>query len=167
MSVDDSRFAAAQRTAARRRGATSTRVKAWLVIVPTIAVFAAALVGGASAFGKPDYGRTAKQLPASGAFVLVSANGTSEDSWLHRLTSAASGKELCSVTSSQLDRVAAHYDVTYTTVTVDGRSMQIAKVSGPRANDHDLREYLGDAKLTCKLVREGGVFFLPFDPNAS
>jgi hypothetical protein len=49
-------------------------------------------------------------------------------------------------------------------VTVDGQQLQIAKVSGAGANDHDMRVYLGDAKMTCKFVREGGVFFLPFDP---
>jgi hypothetical protein len=53
------------------------------------------------------------------------------------------------------------------TITVDGHSTQIAKVSGQGANDHELREYLGDPKMTCKFVREGGVFFLPFDPHGS
>lgn len=160
MSVDDSRFAAAQRTAAHRRGAKATRLRSWIVIVPTIVVFAATLVGGAAALGKPDYGQAAKALPKAGAYVLVSAD--SGQTWLQRLTS--SRNELCAVTPAQLATVAAHYDVSYLTVTVDGRQVQIAKVSGPRANDHDMREYLGDARMTCKFVREGGVFFLPFDP---
>jgi hypothetical protein len=164
MSVDDSRFAAAQRTAANRRGTTSSRLKAWLVIVPTLAFFAVALVGGAAAFGKPDYVQAAKTLPTTGALVLVSAKD--EQSWLDRL-SGSSGKELCVVTGHQLEQVAAHYQVDYLTVTVDGHPLQIAKVSGQGANDHDLREYLGDSKLKCKFVREGGVFFLPFDPNIS
>jgi hypothetical protein len=30
-----------------------------------------------------------------------------------------------------------------------------------------MREYLGDPKMSCKFVREGGAFFLPFDPNLS
>jgi hypothetical protein len=68
------------------------------------------------------------------------------------------------VTPKQLAQVAAHYDVSYVTVTVDGQQLQIAKVSGAGANDHDMRVYLGDAKMTCKFVREGGIFFLPFDP---
>ena len=163
MSVDDSRFAAAQRTAATRRGAKSARLKAWLVILPTLAVFATALVGGAAAFGKPDYSRAAQKLPP-GALVLVSADA--QQTWLQRLTSS-SPKELCSMTPSQLAQVAAHYDVSYVSVTVNGRQVQIAKVSGRGANDHDLRTYLGDPKMTCKLVRDGGVFFLPFDPNIS
>jgi ADP-heptose:LPS heptosyltransferase len=164
MSVDDSRFAAAQRTAANRRGTTSSRLKVWLVIVPTLAFFGFALVGGAAAFGKSDYAQAAKKLPTTGALVLVSAEG--EQSWIDRLT-ASSGKELCVVTPHQLEQVAAHYQVEYITVTVDGHPVQIAKVSGQGANDHDLREYLGDPKLRCKFVREGGVFFLPFDPNIS
>lgn len=163
MSVDDSRFAAAQRTAATRRGAKSTRLKAWLVILPTLAVFATALVGGAAAFGKPDYGQAARKLPA-GPLVLVSADG--QQTWLQRLTSS-SPKELCVVSRRQLAQVAAHYDVSYVAVTVDGRQVPIAKVSGQGANDHDLRTYLGDPRMTCKLVRDGGVFFLPFDPNLS
>ena len=162
MSVDDSRFAAAQRTAASRRGTKAGRLKAWLVIVPTLALFGTALVGGASAFGKTDYGATARKLPA-GALVLISAQDGG--SWLQRLTS--SGKELCAVTPAQMTQVAAHYDVSYVTVTMDGRDVRIAKVSGTGANDHDMRVYLGDARLTCKFVREGGVFFLPFDPNIS
>ena len=163
MSVDDSRFAAAQRTAARRRGSTRTRLKSWIVIVPTIVVFATMLVGGAAAFGKPDYGQAAKKLPSTGAFVLVSADGGR--SWLQRLTS--SRKELCAVTPQQLTQVAAHYEVSYLTVTVDGQELQIAKVSGPGANDYEMREYLGNPRMTCKFVREGGAFFLPFDPNIS
>ena len=163
MSVDDSRFAAAQRTAARRRGPKGTRLKGWIVIVPTIVVFAAALAGGAAAFGKPDYGQTAKKLPSTGAYVLVSAEGG--QSWLQRL--ASSKKELCAVTPRQLTQVATHYEVSYLTVTVDGRELQIAKVSGPGANDRDMREYLGDVHMVCKFVREGGAFFLPFDPNIS
>jgi len=163
MSVDDSRFAAAQRTAASRRGSKRTRLKGWVVIVPTIVVFATVLVGGAAAFGKPDYGQAAKKLPDAGAYVLVSADGG--QSWLQRLTS--SRKELCAVTPRQLTQVAAHYQVSYLTVTVDGRDLQIAKVSGPGANDRDMREYLGDAKMACKFVREAGAFFLPFDPNLS
>jgi hypothetical protein len=166
MSVDDSRFAAAQRTAARRRGTTSKRLKAWVVVVPTLMLFAAALGGGAAAFRKPDYAKTARTLPSAGGFVLVSAAGEHSESWLDRLM-RSSGKELCSVTAQQLEQVALHYEVSYLTVTVDGRSLQIAKVSGQGANDHELREYLGDPKLTCKFVREGGIFFLPFDPNVS
>jgi len=163
MSVDDSRFAAAQRTAAKRRGSKGSRLKGWVVIVPTIVVFAATLVGGAAAFGKPDYGQTAKKLPSTGAYVLVSAEGG--QSWLQRL--ASSKKELCAVTPSQLTQVSAHYEVSYLTVTVDGRELQIAKVSGAGANDHEMRAYPGDPKLSCKFVREGGAFFLPFDPNLS
>jgi|SRR5262245_61503018 len=163
MSVDDSRFAAAQRTAAQRRGSKGARLKGWVVIVPTIVVFATTLVGGAAAFGKPDYGQAAKKLPSTGGYVLVSADGG--QSWLERLTS--SRKELCAVTPRQLTQVAAHYQVSYLTVTVDGRDLQIAKVSGPGANDRDMREYLGDPRMACKFVREGGAFFLPFDPNIS
>ena len=163
MSVDDSRFAAAQRTAAHRRGAKATRLRGWIVIVPTIAVFAMTLVGGAAALGKPDYGQAAKALPKTGAYVLVSAD--SSQNWLQRFTSAR--KELCSVTPQQLTKVSSHYDVSYLTVTVDGQQVQIAKVSGAGANDHDLREYLGDARMTCKFIREGGVFFLPDPPNVS
>jgi hypothetical protein len=167
MSVDDSRFAAAQRTAATQRPAMSSRLKAWLVIVPTLALFASTLVGGAAAFGKPDYAGAAKELPSTGALVLVSATTDQHQSWLDRLTSWSGQKELCSVTPAQVRELAAHYQVDYLTVTVDGHSVQVAKVSGQGANDHDLREYLGDAKMKCEIIREGGLFFLPFDPNGS
>jgi hypothetical protein len=138
-------------------------MKGWVVIVPTIVVFAATLVGGAAAFGKPDYGQVAKKLPSTGALVLVSAD--QGQSWLQRLTS--SRNELCAVTPKQLAQVSAHYGIDYLTVTVDGKELKIAKVSGPGANDRDMREYLGDPKMSCKFVREGGAFFLPFDPNLS
>jgi hypothetical protein len=143
MSVDDSRFAAAQRTAATRRGALTSRLKAWVVIVPMLAFFSTTLVAGAATFGRPDYAKAAKELPSTGALVLVSAAADHQQSWLDRLTSSGS-KELCSVTPSQLARVAVHYQVSYMTTTADGHSMQIARVSGPGANDHELREYLGD-----------------------
>jgi hypothetical protein len=167
MSVDDSRFAAAQRTAAIQRPAMSTRLKAWVVIVPTLVLFASTLVGGAAAFGRPDYAGAAKHLPSTGALVLVSASTDQQQSWLDRLTSWSGKKELCSVTPAQVSELAAHYQVGYLTVTVDGHPVQIAKVSGRGANDHDVREYLGDAKMKCEVIREGGVFFLPFDPNGS
>jgi hypothetical protein len=135
MSVDDRRFAAAQRTAASRHGG--------------------------------DYARAARQLPSTGAIVLVSASTKPHETPLDRLTSSYTNRELCSVTAEQLKRVAAHYQVGQMTITVDGKPVVIATISGQGANDHELREYLGDPNMKCKLVREGGVFFLPFDPHTS
>lgn len=166
MSVDDSRFAAAQRTAATRREPLGRRLKVWLVIVPTLVFFASMLAGGAAAFGKPDYAKAAKDLPNTGALVLVSAS-TEHDSWLDHMRSWNGQKALCSVTPAQLQQLAAHYNVEYLTIKVGGHTVQIAKVSGKGANDRDLREYLGDAKMKCKVIRIGGVFFLPFDPHGS
>jgi hypothetical protein len=166
MSVGESRLAAAQRTAASRRGRTRTRLAAWIVIVPTLTLFSSTVIAGAKTFGKPDYAQAAEQLPRTGAFVLVSSSA-SHDSWLDRLRASYTSKELCAVTEAQLQEIASRYEVGQMTVTVAGQSVEIATVSGAGANDHELRALLGDPKLKCKLVREGGVFFLPFDPHGS
>jgi hypothetical protein len=166
MSVGDSRFAAAQRTAASRRGRTRTRLAAWVVIVPTLLLFSTTVVAGAKTFGKPDYAQAVKQLPRTGAVVLVSSSA-SHDAWLDRLRSSYTNKELCAVTEEQLKQIASHYDIGHMNVTIDGQSVEIATVSGAGANDHEMRTLLGDPNLKCKLVREAGVFFLPFDPHGS
>src|SRR5919201_2908136 len=153
MSVGDSRFAAAQRTAASRRGRTRTRLAAWVVILPTLTLFSSTVIAGAKTFGKPDYAQAAKQLPKTGALVLVSSSA-SQDAWLDRLRSSYTNKELCAVTPEQLKQIASHYEVGHMTITVAGESVEIATVSGAGANDHELRTLLGDPNMKCKLVRE-------------
>jgi hypothetical protein len=98
--------------------------------------------------------------------VLVSSSA-SQDAWLDRLRSSYTNKELCAVTPEQLKQIASHYEVGHMTITVAGESVEIATVSGAGANDHELRTLLGDPNMKCKLVREAGVFFLPFDPHGS
>jgi hypothetical protein len=173
MSVDDSRNAAAQRTvalaraSARARRNSRKRLASWALIVPTLSLFSFSVVAGAQTVGKPDYAGAAKQLPRGKPLVVVSAPNASHDSFVDRFTKTATNEELCSVTQSQLDRIAAHYTVERTTTTIDGVAVDVVMVSGAGANVHELREYLGRPAPECKLVRRASVFFLPFDAHGS
>ena len=133
----------------------------WLAIVPILLVFSAVVVAGAAARnGGPGYAEAAKDLP-KGAPVVAVEVAPKEDSFLDRFRRAYASKELCSVSSSQLAVLAAHYPVRH--VTVDG--VDVVVLDG--GDDHDLKAYLGDAKLKCKLVHESHLFFLPFDAHTS
>jgi hypothetical protein len=173
MSVDDSRLAAVQRTVALARASAQARrgrrrrLASWLVIVPTLSLFSFSVVAGAQTVGKPDYAGAAKQLPRGKPLIVVTAPSQSDDSWSDRFTQASTTKELCSVTPTQLARIAAHYSVTHTTITMNGAAVDVVAVSGEGANDRELREYLGDPHPTCKLVRRASVFFLPFEAHGS
>ena len=173
MSVDDSRIAAAQRTvalaraSARARRNPRRRLASWLVIVPTLSLFSFSVVAGAQTVGKPDYAGAAKQLPRGKPLIVVKAPNAAGGSVVDRLARGSTNKELCSVTQSQLARIAAHYTVTRTTIEIDGAEVEVAMVGGAGANDHELREYLGKPAPDCKLVRRSSVFFLPFDAHGS
>ena len=172
MSVDDSRIAAAQRTVALARASARSRrswkrIASWALIVPTLSLFSFSVVAGAQTVGKPDYAGAAKQLPRGKPLIVVSSPEASDDSFVDRLRNTSTHKELCSVTQSQLDRIAAHYKVERTTMTIDGVAVDVAMVSGAGANVHELREYLGKPAPECKLVRRSSVFFLPFDAHGS
>ena len=172
MSIQHRRPAAGQWTAAYIRddalqlGHRRKRLASWLVILPTLAFFSLALVAGAHAFKRTDYETAIKSLPQNRPIVVV-AGAThaiyNPVGWF----SDYGRREVCSVTSSQLASIAAHYDVRHVTIDVDGEAVDVVMVEGKGANDHDLRTYLGDPNLKCKLVRKGGVFFLPFDPHTS
>jgi hypothetical protein len=142
------------------------RLASWLFIVPTLAFFSLSLVAGAQAFRRSDYASAIKELPRNQPVVLVSATQPSPENpvkWL----SDYGNKAVCSVTSSQLRTIAAHYQVGHMTVAMAGATADVVTVQGQGANDHELRMLLGDANLRCELVRRGGVFFLPFDAHGS
>lgn len=172
MSIQNRRPAAGQQwTAAHVRPrlelrSRGRRVASWALIVPTLGFFSLGLVGGAHALSKPDFASAAKQLPKNEPLVVVAGAQHTIDNFLSWFTHQSS-KELCSVTRSQLAKIALHYRVGHMTVTVDGVAYDVVTIDGKGANDHDLREYLGDANLKCKLVRDGGTFFLPFDAHGS
>jgi hypothetical protein len=173
MSVDDSRNAAAQRTVAIARASARSRrrpwrrLASWVVIVPTLSLFSFSVIAGAQTVGKPDYAGAAKQLPRGKPLIVVTAPAASDESFLDHFAEKSANKELCSVTQSQLARIAAHYTVAHTTITMGGVAVDVVMVSGAGANDHELREYLGQPAPVCKLVRKASVFFLPFDAHGS
>lgn len=173
MSVDDSRNAAAQRAVAIARASARSRrrpwrrLASWIVIVPTLSLFSFSVVAGAQTVGKPDYAGAAKQLPRGKPLIVVTAPAASDDSFIDRLAQKNSKKELCSVTQSQLARIALRYTVAHTTITIDGVAVDVVMISGAGANDHELREYLGQPAPVCKLVRRASVFFVPFDAHTS
>jgi hypothetical protein len=173
MSIEHRRLAARQWTAANVRedalnlGTRWKKLASWLLIVPTLSFFSLSLVAGAHTLGRTDYARAAKQLPRNEPLVGVAAAEKSIDNFFGWFTQGYSGHELCSVTSSQLAQISAHYQVAHMTITVDGVAVDVVTVSGQGANDHELRTFLGDPGLKCKLVRRASVFYLPFDAHGS
>ena len=149
MSVHQRRFAAAKRTAARTTG-SSSRLKltmTWLTIATSLSFFTFTVVATAAP-SNPDYAGAAKHLnPHQPKVVIQSGNK----------------KEVCSVNASQLALLQAEYVVGWMTVTVDGAPVDLVTVEG--ANDHDLRTMLGD--VTCRLVQQKHLFYLPFDAQLS
>jgi hypothetical protein len=152
MSVESSRLAAAQRTAAgrHRRGQNRrwTKLLSWLFIVPMLALFSFSVVANARSVGKPDYAGAIKQL-RPGQTLVVSRSGEKP--------------LVCSVTGGQAAALAARWPTGSTTMSVEGRSVPALWVDAP--NEHQLREFLGADN--CKLVREKSVFYLPFNANLS
>jgi hypothetical protein len=156
MSVESPRLAAAQRTAAHRRGGPKgrrrwIRIASWFFIVPMLSFFSFSVVAGAMTVGKPDYGSTLKQLPSDKPVAIVKgANG---------------GQLACSITQSQANGLAARWRTGWTTMTYDSRDWRTLWVDGP--NDRQLRDFLGGSAANCRLVREKSIFYLPFNANLS
>jgi hypothetical protein len=170
MSIRDRRPAAGQWTAARVRrdtlneGSRFKRLAWWLLIVPALALFSFSLAAGAQT-GKRDYAGAVRDLPAGRPLVVVQAS--EEDSLLGWLEGKWASQELCSVTPSQLERIAAAYDIGRMTITVDGAPVELVTVSGRGANVADLRTLLGAPAPDCRLVRRASIFYLPFDAHGS
>src|ERR1700745_684962 len=107
MSVGTRRLAAAQRTAGGEAPRRARRLGAWIVIVPTLALFSFSVVAGAAGFaGKPDLGAAAENVaPAKakddGNLVVVQARDL-----------LGRKKEICWISKAQLARVSAVYRTT-------------------------------------------------------
>ena len=170
MSVESPRLAAAQRTAAGRRGARRPRgrtlVASWISIVVALSCFSFSVVAGARTVGKPDYEGAAEKLP-SGKTLILLREGDGDDSIVNRLTRGIVRHELCTVSDAQYRVLAAHYSVGRFTITVRKTVVPIATVSGKGATERELKGYLGDPHLSCTIVQEKSVFFLPFDVHVS
>ena len=149
MSVQQRRFAATKRTAARTTGSRSRwkLTLTWLTIVTSLSLFTCTVVATAAP-SKPDYAGAARHLRPDQPRVVIQSG---------------SKKEVCSVNTRQLALLQAEYEVGWMTVTVDGGPVDLVTVAG--ANDHDLRAMLGDVQ--CRLVKEKHVFYLPFDAQTS
>jgi hypothetical protein len=150
MSVHHRRFAAATRTAAHKNGSRS-RLKltmTWLTIATALSLFTFT-VGAGAVNTKPDYAGAAKKLGSDKPLIVVD-NGHGQ-------------KEVCSVNQKQYELLETRYDTGHLTVTVNGSPVDLVTVDG--AKDHDLHVLLGD--MTCKLVKEKHVFYLPFDAQTS
>ncbi|MFL5928095.1 MAG: hypothetical protein ACJ77E_14295 [Gaiellaceae bacterium] len=177
MSVGTRRFAAAQRTAARKAPSRAKRLGAWIIIVPAISLFSFSIVASAAGLrSKPDVASAAAKIVQDkqdkqgrsddksddGGFVVVDT-GDGGEGFAKLLTRGA--KEVCWISTSGLGRVSAVYRTTTSTVHVGGTTYSLVTVYG--ANTHTLRLLLGTTAVECKLVQSEHLFFLPFDPNLS
>lgn len=149
MSVERPRLAAAQRTAARKRPVRRwARLASWLLIGPTLAVFSFSIIASATNYGKLDYARTVKELGTSKPLVILKSNGR---------------PMMCSVTATQAASISKRWHSWWTTMTFDGHSLRTLAVED--AKEPDLRSMIGP--VSCQLVREKSIFYLPFNANLS
>jgi hypothetical protein len=190
MSVENRRFAAAQRTAAVPAGPRG-RLKltaTWLVIATALSAFSFTVVAGASTFGKPDYGRAVEELakkhggPAVPRRDETRGGGSENDrhgggdqgsgeqgggdlaSLVGRLVTSSDGR-LCVVSRSALTRIGARYEVGRLTISFQRWTLDIVAVKD--ASESDLRALLGPGGVSCTLVHLARTFYLPFDANLS
>jgi hypothetical protein len=181
MSVDTRRFAAATRTAASKTGsAPRSRLKltlTWLTIATALTFFTFTMVATA-ANSKPDYAGAVKQLAKEqGNGNNGNGNGNGQGNGNGKGNNDSQGgtsttpavvitngnkKEVCSVNESQLATLQSNYAVGWMTVDVDGTPTDLVTVAG--AQEHDLHQLLGN--MTCTLVKDKKVFYLPFDPTS-
>jgi hypothetical protein len=174
MSVDKRRLAAAQRTAVGTSPSRSKRLRAWIVIVPALALFSFSVVAGAAGFGsKPQVAAAAEKVipPSSkgddkqGGVVVEVDSSKHDDNPLTELLGKSKGKEICWISSSQLARVARVYRTTTSSLRVGGKTYSLVTVFN--ANERTLRQLLGSSAVQCRLIQVAFLTFLPFDPNLS
>ena len=150
MSVQQKRFAATTRTAARTRGFRG-RVKltlTWLTVLAALSLFTLTVVGTAAA-KKPDVAGAIQKLPPSQPVIVIDGR-----------------KQVCSVNASQLKLIQAEYDTGWMTVNINGADTDVVTVTGMKENE--LKKMLGNGKqVKCEVVQQQHVFYLPFDAQTS
>ena len=162
MSVEDARFAAAQRTAAASRRVRAFRVATWLLIVPLLSFFSFSVVAGARGLnGKPDYAGAVRELgPHERGTYFVLREPANP---LERIFAGGAAERVCWIDRGQLARVADRWSTGRMTIGYRSGSLELVTVSG--AKEPDLRAELGDVK--CVLVQLSRTFYLPFDAHGS
>jgi hypothetical protein len=162
MSVENPRFAAAQRTAAGSRRARTFRVATWLLIVPLLSLFSFSVVAGARGLdGKRDYAEAVRDLGhhKRGAYVVV----REPTNPLERIFAGGAAEHVCWIDGTQLARVAERWTTGRMTIGYRSGSLELVTVDGAKAPD--LRAELGNVK--CVLVQVSRTFYLPFEAHGS
>ena len=162
MSVENARFAAAQRTAAASPRTRGFRLATWILIVPMLSLFSFSVVAGARGLnGKPNYADAIRDLGPHkrGRYLVVKQSGSP----LERFFSGAAAQRVCWINSSQLARVSQRWATGRTTVSSGSRTLDLVTVTG--AKEAELRAELGN--VSCVLVQLSRTFYLPFDAHGS
>jgi hypothetical protein len=162
MSVEDARFAAAQRTAAATRRVRAFRVATWLLIVPLLSLFSFSVVAGAQGLnGKREYAEAVRDLgPRKGGTYVVLREPANP---LERIFRGGAAEHVCWIDAQQLARVAERWPTGKMSIGYESRSLDLITVTGAR--EHELRAELGNVK--CALVQVARTFYLPFEAHGS
>jgi hypothetical protein len=139
----------------------------WAFVFPVLAYFTFAVVAGATTPSSTAgaVASVSHDLPNGSVVVVVESSGHDDslaDVLLHR-----SAQELCTVGTSQLSLLRAHYAVSLSAIHVDGRTITLVTVRGDKLSSNELRAMLGILARDCRLVRVAHVFYLPFDAHGS
>jgi hypothetical protein len=164
MSVENARYAAAQRTAEASRRVRVFRVATWILIVPLLSLFSFSVVAGARGLnGKRDYDEAVRELGPrkGGAYVVLRERPNLNP--LERIFSGGAADHVCWIDSSQLARIAERWPTGRMSIEYGRGSLELVTVSG--AKEPELRAELGGVK--CVLVQLQRTFYLPFDAHGS
>ena len=162
MSVENPRFAAAQRTVAASRRVRIFRVATWFLIVPLLSLFSFSVVAGARGLsGKRDYAEAVSALgpKKTGAYLVLREHPNP----LEKFFDGGAAERVCWIDSEQLARVGKRWSTGMITIEYGSGSLNLVTVDGAKAPD--LREELGGVK--CVLVQRSRTFYLPFEAHGS
>src|SRR5215210_9068177 len=159
MSVENPRFAAAQRTAVASRTRRVVRLATWILIVPMLSLFSFSVVAGARGLGgDPKYADAVRDLGPNkgGAYVVVREPANP----LEKIFNGGAA-HVCWINSAQLARVSARWPTGRMTIGYGRGSLDLVTVTGAKVPE--LRAQLGGAD--CALVHVERTFYLPFEAN--
>jgi len=109
------------------------------------------------------------EIDGSYGVVTFSDSEPTGNSVLKRLGKFFSDDVICSVSPDQFSQLSETYDTVLDQVTVNGETIDIARIGGEKLNSRILRDYLEatGSESKCKVVKAKQWFYLLFSANIS
>ena len=140
------------------------RMAVWVVVLPLLALFSASLVGSALAARLSVQARAGDVVPAGGKPGKLVLVDTGQGSLVGDYFGLKSSTRVCWVSERTLALLAAKYETSVSTVTVDSRgSFELVTVKDADAGH--IRQIVN--QNPCTLVHNNRTYFLPLDAHTS